>query len=196
MSQRLTDEDFARAAEALGVPVAAIKSVSEVESRGSGFHSDGRPVILFERHIMRRLLRQAGVDTASLEMQQPLLVNSKPGGYEGGAAEHDRLGMAARINREIALQSCSWGAYQIMGFHWKMLGFESVQAFVNAMYRSAGDQLDVFVRFVKTNPAMLRALVARDWRAFARLYNGPAFEKNQYDKKLAAAFAKHAKAAA
>jgi hypothetical protein len=195
MSQRLTEEDFERAAEALGVSVAAVKAVSEVESRGSGFHSDGRPVILYERHIMRRLLNRAGTDTASLELQQPDIVNSKPGGYIGGAAEHDRLGRAARINRNIALQSCSWGAYQIMGFHWQLLGFESVQAFVNAMYRSIGDQLDVFVRFVKSNPAMLRALRKNDWRGFARLYNGPAFEKNAYDKKLAAAFIKHGGAA-
>jgi hypothetical protein len=191
MSQKLTEEDIKRAAESLGVSVAVVKAVSEVESRGVGFHSDGRPVILFERHIMRRLLRQAGVDTASLEMKQPGLVNAKAGGYEGGAAEHDRLGMAAKIDRDAALQSCSWGAYQIMGFHWQTLGFSSLQALVNAMYRGAGDQLDAFVRFVKTSPAMVKALKTQDWRTFARLYNGPAFEKNKYDTKLAAAFAKH-----
>jgi peptidoglycan-binding domain 1 protein len=37
---------------------------------------------------------------------------------------------------------------------------------------------------------MLSALQAKDWAEFAKRYNGPAYEQNQYDKKLAAAYQK------
>lgn len=192
--KRLTQDDYSRAARALDVPVAAICAVTEVESKGSGFLPDGRPVILFERHIMRRQLEKMGrKDVADLQVKFPSIVNRQPGGYKGGAAEHERLGVAASINRQCALESCSWGLFQIMGFHWKLLGYESVQAFVNAMYRSEGDQLDAFVRFIQANPNLLRALRAQDWAALAAGYNGPAYVKNAYHTKLATAFARHSK---
>lgn len=194
--KRLTQDDYSRAAKALDVPVAAVRAVTEVESKGSGFLPDGRPVILFERHIMRRQLEKLGrKDVADLQVKFPSIVNRQPGGYKGGAAEHERLGVAATINRQCALESASWGSFQIMGFHWKLLGYESVQAFVNAMYRSEGDHLDAFVRFIKANPNLLRALRAQNWAAFAAGYNGPAYRTNQYDTKLATAFARHSKEA-
>ena len=35
---------------------------------------------------------------------------------------------------------------------------------------------------------MLAALQKKDWKAFARLYNGPAYAQNRYDEKLSKAF--------
>lgn len=198
--KRLTQDDYSRAAKALDVPVAAIRAVTEVESKGSGFLPDGRPVILFERHIMRHRLLQVGrKDVGDLQTKFPSIVNSKPGGYKGGAAEHERLGVAATINRQCALESCSWGLFQIMGFHWKALGYESVQAFVNAVYRSEAGQLDAFVRFIKADQKLLKAIRAQDWKTFAKVYNGPAYDRgdkdptNDYDVRLAAAFSRHSK---
>lgn len=197
-TKQLTADDYARAAAALGVPVAAVKAVTDVESNGKGFLPDGRPLILFERHIMRRQLVAAGhaMDAVRYNLTDPNIVNSKPGGYVGGAGEWDRLARAIEINRPAALESASWGLFQIMGFHWKLLGFASVQAFVNAMYMSEGAQLDAFVAFVKANPNLLRALRAKNWPDFARGYNGPAYANNRYDTKLAAAYARHSQAGA
>ena len=100
---------------------------------------------------------------------------------------------AALIDRDCALQSASWGLFQIMGFHWKALGYAHLQDFINAMYRSEAGQLDAFVRFIKINPAIHKALKAHDWASFAKGYNGPAYKINQYDTKLAAAYAAAAK---
>jgi hypothetical protein len=127
-----------------------------------------------------------------LATKHPDIVNPKSGGYSGGAAEHERLGRAAAIDRECALSSCSWGAFQIMGYHWKGLGYASQQAFINAMYASESQQLDAFVRFIKADPVLVRALKALDWPAFARRYNGPNFSRNQYDKKMSNAYNKAA----
>ena len=195
--KRLKAEDYSAAAAALGVPVACIRAVTEVESKGSGFLDDGRPVILFERHIMRRQLLKIGrKDVADLETKYPSVVNAKSGGYKGGKAEHDRLGLAATIHRACALESCSWGIFQVMGFHWQLLGYASVQEFVNAMYRDEAGQLDAFVRFIKANPNLLKALKAQDWKALAKGYNGPGYAENSYDTRLAAAFDKHSKSEA
>ncbi len=186
----LTDSDYKSAALWLGVPFAAVKAVATVESAGSGFLSDGRPKILFERHIMYRQLsdKLGKAQADALARKHPDIVNSETGGYIGGSKEHDRLGKAAEIDRECALQSASWGSFQIMGFHWKRLGYATVQAFINAMYKGEPDQLDAFSRFIKTDPALHRALKALNWADFANGYNGKAYAKNQYDKKMSDAY--------
>lgn len=181
----LTEIDYKNAASILGVEAAAVKAVTKVESRGSGFLPIGAPVILFERHWMYKLLKaKLGKEPALSDVVDP-----KAGGYKGGTAEHTRLEHAVAIDRECALQSASWGLFQIMGFHWKALGYTSVQAFVNAQYKSEASQLDTFVRFLKINPGMLAALKTKDWAKFAKLYNGPAYKTNNYDTKLAEAYA-------
>ena len=38
---------------------------------------------------------------------------------------------------------------------------------------------------------MLSALQAKDWAAFAERYNGRAYKKNNYDAKLANAYARY-----
>ena len=46
----------------------------------------------------------------------------------------------------------------------------------------------VFLRFIRENRSMLAALQKKDWKAFARLYNGPAYAQNRYDEKLSTAY--------
>lgn len=195
----LGNEQIAAAANLLNVDSATIHAVREVESRGTGFLPDGRVVILYERHIMRRRLLANGfsrADVAALCTRYPGLVNKQTGGYRGLAAEHFRLNNASQIHAPSALESCSWGLFQIMGFHWQRLGFDSVQAFVDSMRQGEDHQLYTFVRFIQTDADLLTALQARDWTAFARRYNGPGYRKNQYDTRLAEAYAKHQERAA
>ena len=190
----LTEQDYTRAAFVLRCDPAAVKAVAEVESRGAGFLTDGRPKVLFERHIFRRQLRAAGIDTRALEREQPELVNNRAGGYSTSAGEWRRLDEAVQINRDAALASASWGKFQIMGFNWRAAGASSLQDFVNRMYRSEGAQLDAFVSFLLSEN-LGDDLRRHEWREFARRYNGPAFEQNRYHTKLAEAHAKFAEAA-
>ena len=171
------------AAGALGCQVAAVKAVTQVESRGSGFLASGEPVILFERHWMYKLLVKKGVTPVISDVCDP-----KAGGYKGGKAEHDRLAKAVLIDRDCALQSASWGLFQIMGFNYKILGYANIQAFVNDACKSEATQLNMFVKFLKANPSMLSALRSRDWENFAKLYNGPRYKDNHYDTKLKTAY--------
>lgn len=198
----LRNNDLIAAAERLDVPLASIYAVNEVESRGRGFLDNGKPVILFERHIMHRQLAKAlnaGDDPAELKRKadqlaitHPALVNPKAGGYIGGTAEHQRLAMARQIDDIAALESASWGAFQIMGFHWLRLGYSSVQDFVAAMSTNEAQQFDAFTRFIETDPALHKALKARKWAEFAKIYNGPDYQRNLYDIKLQRAYERHA----
>lgn len=191
MKAPLTESDFNRAASDLDVPVAAIKAFAAVESRGTGFMRDGHPVVLFERHIMyRRILAKYGSARASaLAKQFPDLINPKAGGYGKESEQPKRMDRAAKlIDRDCALESASWGAFQVMGYHWRDLGYPTLQAFINAMYRSEADHLDSFVRYIKANPSLHRSLKALDWPKVALGYNGPNYATNKYDTKMAQAY--------
>ncbi|MFJ3413732.1 N-acetylmuramidase domain-containing protein [Pseudomonas protegens] len=197
----LKNADLVSAAQRLDLPLASVYAVNEVESNGKGFFANGKPAILFERHIMYRQLktpRHPGDDPAELKRhadelaaQYPAIINPAPGGYAGGPAEHQRLATARLIDDTAALESASWGAFQIMGFHWKRLGYASVQDFVAAMSASESRQFDAFVRFIETDPALHKALKARKWADFARQYNGPNYQRNLYDTKLQRAYERH-----
>lgn len=190
-SRMLKQSDIEQAAHELGVEVAAVMAVNLVESTGSGF-VDHRPAILFERHQMRRQLLKHGMsaaEVAKLADTHHQIINSKAGGYIGGAGEYRKLQHAQRIHHDAALESCSWGAFQIMGYHWEMMGYASVQDFVAQMHSGEGAHLAALVRFIKADTGLHKALKSRKWADFAKRYNGPAYAQNLYDVKMARAYA-------
>jgi LysM repeat protein len=183
-SRTLTEADWQRAAQALGVDVAAIKAVAQVEAPGSGFLADGRPKILFEAHQFSD--RTGGrYDRSHPGISSPRWNRDL---YVGGAGEHTRLAEAMALNRTAALESASWGRFQIMGFNHRAAGYSNVEDFVAAMRQGEGRQLDAFVSFIRADPAMHRALQRHDWAAFARAYNGEGYAANQYDTRMADAY--------
>lgn len=188
MKPRLTEDDFRLAAQSLGVPVAVVKAVCEVEAPGGGFEDDGEVRILFERH---KFSQHTG---GRFDKSHPHISNPRWGGYGKSSAQHGRLAEAAALDRDAALKSASWGKFQILGENYEQAGFRTLQAFINAMHAGEPDQLEAFVAFVKADPVMHFALQSKAWAKFARRYNGPAYAKNEYDRKLAEAYAKYAKA--
>jgi len=42
------------------------------------------------------------------------------------------------LDPDAAIQASSWGAFQIMGFHYAALGFSSPQAFADMMLKPEG----------------------------------------------------------
>ena len=181
---KLTDADFFRAARLLNCEPAAVRAVAAVESAGDGFLPDGRPKLLFEAHIFSRLTAHKFDAThpkiSSHDWNREL--------YLGGAAEHLRLAEAYRLDPAAALQSASWGKFQLMGFNWRRCGFETLQAFVDAMQSDEGAHLIAFCRFVKSM-GLDDELRRQDWVGFGDGYNGPSFAINHYDTRLAKAYA-------
>lgn len=191
----LSHGDIISAAESLGTSVPAVLSVTEVEARKAGFDHNGNPVVLFERHIFhRQLTRQVSSQYADqIAAQYPNLCSKLPGGYLGGTAEYARLQTAISIHPQAAKMSASYGLFQVMGFNHALCGYASVDEFYNAMHQSEAEQLRAFVGFVshKDNASMLKAIKAKDWSGFAKLYNGPNYSINDYDSRLAAAYRRY-----
>ena len=198
----LSLKDLQDAARRLDVPLASVLAVNEVESNGAGFLANGKPKILFERHVMHArlsLVRHDGDDSAALIAHadylatlHPHLVNRRPGGYAGGTAEHQRLAQARMLDALCADESASWGAFQIMGYHANRLGYASVADFVSRMARDENEQFEAFVRFIEADAALHKALKGKKWAQFAKAYNGPAYARNLYDVKLERAYERHA----
>ncbi len=192
MSNKLSESQIIQQAESLGVEPATLKAVIDVECKGSGFNQDGTPVILFERHVMRQRLIANNKSKIADEMmrKRPDLCSKTSGGYGLYSQQHAKLNDAAKYDRTSALESCSWGIGQVMGYHWYSLDYPSLQAFINAMYKDEVSQLEAMCRFIKVN-GLVNALKNKDWKAFARGYNGPAYAKNNYDTKLGNAYKLH-----
>lgn len=184
----IADQAWHDFAQALDIEEAALRAVAEVESSGSGFlpPPSNKPKILFEGHAFHRLTGgRYSADHPNISY--PKWSRRK---YSGSlAGEWQRLEAACRLDRIAALQSASWGLFQIMGFNYPYCGCEDVETFVARQYEGATQQLATFVKFV-SRPPYLPALRNRNWKAFARAYNGPGFATNRYDGKLAAAYAR------
>lgn len=179
----LTQADFDAAAKTLACPAAAIQAVAQTETKRAAWESLGRPTILFERHYFSRLSRHA------YNRSHPDISNPVAGGYGLFSAQFPKLHRAAVLDEDAALQSASWGSFQIMGANYAQAGFSGVGAFVDAMMTSEKKHLDAFVAFISDDAAMLKALQTQDWPTFARHYNGANYQQNDYDVKMADAYA-------
>lgn len=195
----LTHQDYVQAAKDLRCDVSDVYAVAEVEALGDGFlyydkKKEWRPKILLERHILYRLFKQRyGRSKADkLLVRYPDVISRRSGGYSTGKnshirgnKEHDRLDKARKyVDKNLALESASWGMFQIMGFHWRALGYTSVVDFVLTVSKSEAAQLDAFVRFIKANRSALNGIRSKDFRLFASAYNGRGFAKHFYDKRM------------
>lgn len=186
MSKELQESDYTEAATMLGVEVAAIKAVAEVESRGAGFLSNGKPVILYEPHIFSRYTAH------KYDEAYPAISYRKwkTGAYGPMSAQWPKFEIAAQINPEAAIFACSWGKFQLMGFNYRLCGFADAMGFRLAMELNEGEHLKAFCGFVKAR-GLVDELQRKDWTAFAFGYNGAGYAANHYDTKMAAAYRKY-----
>lgn len=188
-------EAYGHAAWFLMCEPAALRAFAEVEAGPNGaFNDDGTPVVLFERHKFNRhtLGRYLGtkLPSAPKGASWASIAEKGWGGHGPARVQHEKLAFAASLDREAALQSASWGLFQILGENWQQAGFDSLQAFVNAMIRDVDGHLRALVMFIRNNRALLTAVRSKDWPVAAYHFNGPLFKANLYDSKMEAAYAK------
>lgn len=186
----LTKEQITEAAKTVGLDFATVAAVAEVESSGGGFDGKtGFPKILFEGHIFSKKT------SGRFDKTHPMISYpkwTKQFYAKNQAGEQARLNQAIQLDRNMALESTSFGMFQIMGFNYGMCGCSSVQEFVNLNCKSEQKQLELFLKFILKQD-LVKYLQAKAWDKFAKAYNGPAYEKNQYHLKLANAYLKYAK---
>jgi hypothetical protein len=165
-------------------------AVAEVESAGHVFAMvNGRqePLIRWEGHYFDARLVNGKRDAA----RKAGLASPKVGGVKnpsGQAARWNKLLLPAmKIDATAAFESTSWGLGQVMGAHWKALGFKSPKEMLEVVRKDAAGQIEVMARYIEKF-GLVDELQRHDFRAFARGYNGPAGVKNGYDKAMSRAY--------
>lgn len=186
----ITEDDYARVASDLDVPVKIIKAVRKVEAPRGAFDETGRPTILYEKHIFGK---QTGY---SFNRTHPLLssTNWKPTTYGKYSAQYDKLAQACELDPSAAFEACSWGAFQVLGTNAVGCGYASAFDMALALTESEAAHLDSFVRFVRMRGLLdeLRACKPGNPTScipFVKGYNGSGYAANAYHVKLANAAA-------
>lgn len=173
------------------LPPAMLHAVWDVESGGAGFLPDRRPTILFERHLFHRYT------DGKFDATHPGISNVNAGGYgAGGAHQYDRINEAMTCDEDAALRAASWGAFQVLGSNFEMIGYPSPAAMVTDFMIGEGQHLEGFLKYCEAaNCARYLRQTPPDFDAFARAYNGPNYAASGYQLKLAGSFNKWLKAA-
>ena len=184
--------DVVSVAQRLGCEPAAVWAVCDIESAGGGFLPDKRPKLLYEAHLFGRLTQHRW-DATHPNISSASWDRSLYGA--SGAHQYDRLAEAIALDRPAALQSASWGMFQIVGMNYAACGFAAVEQYVAAMCEGEAAQLAAFAAFC-AHEELAALLAAKDWTHFALRYNGPGEAANDYAGKLAAAYRRRAAAAA
>lgn len=182
-------EVIARKAYENDMDPAALLAVISVESGGRIFTKVNgllEPIIRFEGHYFYRLLPKAKRNIAVTRG----MAHRRAGGIKNSRFQRFRwefLNNCIKLDRDAALQSTSWGVGQVMGSHWRWLGYASVDAMIFDVRKGIAGQCELMVRFIK-KAKLVRFMEDQDWAGFARSYNGPGYKKNKYDLKMARAY--------
>jgi len=175
----ITREQLATIALRLCCTPAQIRAVAAVESSGAAFDKRGRPKILFERHKFHSLTGgKWSVSTFS---------NRVRGGYSDDS--WGKLLDACARDPDAAFASCSWGKFQVMGFNWAALQFESAFDLAASTIEGEAGHYELLVRYVEAEK-LTRALSKlstnpESCRDFAKGYNGEDYAAGGYHHKLA-----------
>nr|WP_105660932.1 N-acetylmuramidase family protein [Cronobacter dublinensis] len=179
--EKIDDADYEEAAKELDCEVAAIKAVAKTETGpdGSYFKFENNdnyvPAILFERHHFHKY-------TNGKYDQFEDISNPVAGGYGATSIQYEKLMRAYALDKTSALQSASWGKFQILASNYITAGYASPEDFVFALSKSEKNQLKAFVSFIKADRVLLRSIRNKDWISFAQRYNGP--RQKGYDLKM------------
>ncbi len=199
----LSEKDLVDFAKMYELELATVKAVNQIESSGKGFLAFGKPRILFEGHVFWKELKKRNIEPNSFlnSLSQDILYDKwTKKYYKGGEGEYERMEKAAGISdlpgtKEAAYCSASWGAFQIMGYNYKNLGYNSIDNWVAAMSEHEREHLAAFGKFISmksiSGKKLINWLQEKNWEKFAEGYNGSGYKKNKYDEKLNAAYNKY-----
>ncbi len=196
----LSEKDLVDFALRFDLELAAVKAVNQIESSGKGFLAFGKPRILFEGHVFWNELKKRNIQPNNFinSLTQDVLYEKwTKKYYRGGEGEYERMERAASISesplaKEAAYCSASWGAFQIMGYNYKNLGYDSIESWISAMNEHEREHLAAFGKFIALKKISGKNLVdwlkLKNWAKFAEGYNGAGYRLNKYDEKLEAAY--------
>lgn len=175
----ITENEYKNLAKEFEISVSKVKSIDSVESNGEGFDPEtGKIKIQFEPHYFKRISRLL----SGLWISNKVDIQSK---------EWKAFNDAFAKNPTAAMESTSIGRMQVMGEHWKRLGFKSVNQMWDFAKDSEMNQLWLGLKFIETDKRLFEAVKIWDTKKVAYYYNGKNYWIKGYDKKLEAAEIKY-----
>jgi hypothetical protein len=167
------------------VPLNACLAFMKAETNsvtGTTIQGVFKAIIRWEGHYFDRLVpSRLQAKARALKLASP-----KVGGIPNPASQEKRyeiLALGKSLDVTAAISSCSWGVGQIMGSHWKWLGFASAEDFEKTVQSGFSGQLAVMFAFMRKS-GVIPHLRRLDWSAVARIWNGPKYAANKYDLKM------------
>lgn len=185
-ARKITPDQVKAIAAKYGVEYAAVMAIISVESSGCGFNPPtGKIIIRFEPSWFLRLSKVANQHLSEAW-------HTVPNGPQ--ANEWQKFDSAFAIDPNAAMEATSVGMMQVMGFHYADhgFGFSNVGAMWDYAKVNEENQVDLGMRFIASEPALLRAMQAKNWQQVAYYYNGQDYRENNYDVNLANAYNKYA----
>lgn len=176
--KKLTAADKQSLSKEFSIPLKSIETVIAIESGGIGFSNipPYKIIIQFEPSWFKRKTSYTPSGLWSLNK------------VEKQEKEWLAFNDAFRLNKEAAMESTSVGLMQVMGFHYKMLGFKTVGDMWDYAKLGEYEQLRLGILFIKSNTKMFNAFKdfskMANCRTFAYYYNGELYEKYNYHNKL------------
>lgn len=166
---------------------ASLAAFIEVESGGKGFDDKtGKILIQFEPHYFKKREPYApsgawSVNKVDVQSREWIAFNN-----------------AFSIDQNSAMESTSIGLGQIMGAHWKRLGFKSVGEMWDHAKKSLENQVWQIAKFIETDKNLQMALRIGDWHKVASIYNGSGYMavakkygREPYNLSMAKAYGKY-----
>ena len=203
----LTKQQIRDVAKTIKVSFAAFMAFIEVESSGKGFSDlTGKLVIQFEPSYFKKTFadwKKATKDSVWLN-----------NGVGNQTLEWKAFNDAYKLSPDAAMQSCSIGLGQVMGYHYKMLGFKTVGEMwdfakgydcitkTHDNNRGEYNQVILIAKFIAANPTLLKTLqkpklTLVDFDTIAKQYNGLYYKelavklgRERYDKTMYRAYTK------
>lgn len=150
----------------IGVEAAALTAFVEVESGGRGFDpTTGKLIIQFEPAWFKRKAPYAPSGKWSVNK------------VERQAQEWIAFNDAFRHNPDAAMESTSIGLGQVMGFHYKRLGYKTVGDMWDDAKKGEDRQIFQMAEFIRTDARLIKALKEKNWHLVATYYNGAGYRE-------------------
>jgi len=168
--------DYEKLSKEFGISISKVKAIDSVESNGEGFDpKTGKIKIQFEPHYFKRISRFVNglwsLNKVDVQSKEWLAFND-----------------AFAKNPIAAMESTSIGRMQVMGEHWKRLGFLSVHQMWDFAKISERNQLWLGLKFMTTHPALYKDIRNKNFKGIAYRYNGVNYWIKGYHIKIEKAY--------
>lgn len=177
MSKKIMESQLVEISKASLIPVWLLKAIMEVEALSGGFDKKTDKILIqFEPHIFKRLFPNWIYLKPKIWVSNKVDIQSK---------EWLAFNEAYQSNPKKAMESTSIGLPQIMGYHFKRLGYATVDAMWEAFKESEYNQVLGLVKFIQTDANLRTAIQMmqntetrmKGCTIFATYYNGSGFKK-------------------